>query len=233
MTIKLTTLGAVLALAVSAIGASTASAGSHERILTKGGVVWFDHTGNYIGALDRRKDGYAVRAYLNWSEVRDGETVLREEEVTDDRGYKPGPADPDRAVYRKLFIKEGTRVTLTMCYSQGDLNRRCSQGQAATARARSSSAGRSQDISTERGAAWFDHDGDRLYAIDTKVDGMGVQAFLTWNRNRSASVVDRGAHGPPKPKDLDLPEGTIVDLQLCYFRDSGLVKCSRPQSAIA
>lgn len=95
------------------------------------------------------------------------------------------------------------------------------------------SASQSQNISTERGAVWFDHNGDRLYAIDTKVDGMGVQAFLTWNRTHSASVVDRGAHGAPVPKNLDLPEGTILELQMCYFRDSGLVRCSDPQTAIA
>jgi len=99
--------------------------------------------------------------------------------------------------------------------------------------ASTASASQSQNISTERGAVWFNHDGDRLYAIDTKVDGMGVQAFLTWNRTRSASVSDRGAHGPPKPKNLDIPEGTILELQMCYFRNSGLVKCSKPQTAIA
>ncbi len=99
--------------------------------------------------------------------------------------------------------------------------------------ASTATAGESEEISTKRGAVWFNHDGDRLYAIDTNVDGMGVQAFLTWNRTRSASVSDRGAHGPPKPRNLDIPEGTIVDLQMCYFRNSGLVKCSKPQSAIA
>jgi hypothetical protein len=230
LTWRLVAVGA-LAVTMSAIATSPASAGSHERILTKGGVVWFDHTGDYIAALDRRKDGHAVRAYLNWAEQQGGETVLREEEVTDDRGFTPGPADPDRAVYRKLFIPEGTTVTLTMCYAEGDINRRCSNGQRATASI--ASAGESENISTDRGAVWFNHDGDRLYAIDTKVDGMGVQAFLTWNRTHSASVVDRGAHGPPKPKNLNIAEGTIVDLQLCYFRDSGLVKCSESQSAIA
>ena len=48
-----------------------------------------------------------------------------------------------------------------------------------------------------------------------------------------ASVSDRGAHGPPKRKNLDIPEGTILELQMCYFRNSGLVKCSKPQTAIA
>ncbi len=122
-----------LAATVSAVGASTASAGSHERILTNGGVVWFDHTGDYIGALDRRKDGHAVRAYLNWWEREGGEYVHHEEEVTDDRGHANGPADPDLAVYRKLFVPEGTTVELTMCYSQGTSNRRCSQPQSAKA----------------------------------------------------------------------------------------------------
>jgi hypothetical protein len=124
---------AALAVATLAVSASAASAGSHERILTKGGVVWFDHTGNYIGALDRRKDGHAVRAYLDWWEREGDGYVHHEEEVTDDRGHTNGPADPDLAVYRKLFVPEGTTVELTMCYSQGSVNRRCSQPQSATA----------------------------------------------------------------------------------------------------
>ena len=95
----------------------------------------------------------------------------------------------------------------------------------------SAAAGQSQDISTDRGAVWFNHAGDRLYAIDTKVDGMGVQALLTW-AGRSASVLDGGASGPPKSDNLDLPEGMIVELKMCYFRHSGLVKCSKPQTAI-
>ena len=125
-------LAGACAAAALATGAPGAEAGSHERILTKGGVVWFDHTGNYIGALDRRKDGYAVRAYLNWIQGEGEDSVLREEEITDTRGYRPGPPDPHRAVFRKLFIKEGTRVELTMCYAQGDFNRRCSDRQVAT-----------------------------------------------------------------------------------------------------
>jgi hypothetical protein len=92
-------------------------------------------------------------------------------------------------------------------------------------------AGQSQDISTDRGAVWFNHDGDRLYAIDTKVDGKGVQALLTW-AGRSESVLDGGASGPPKSENLDLPEGMVVELRMCYFTHSGLGKCSKPQTAI-
>lgn len=127
--LRLLAVAAALALTASAVGAATASAGSHERILTKGGVVWFDHTGDYIGALDRRRDGHAVRALLDWR-LKDG---WHSSEVTDDRGYTNGPPDPHLAVYRKLFIPEGTTVRLTMCYSQGDYNRRCSQPQFAKA----------------------------------------------------------------------------------------------------
>ena len=131
--LRLLAVAGALAMTASAVGAATASAGSHERILTKGGVVWFDHTGDYIGALDRRKDGHAVRAYLDWWEREGDEYVHHTEEVTDDRGYTNGPPDPDLAVYRKLFIPEGTTVRLTLCYSQGTSNRRCSQPQSATA----------------------------------------------------------------------------------------------------
>jgi predicted amidohydrolase len=115
-----------LALTVFAVSASAASAGEHERIATKGGTVWFDHTGDYIGALDRRKDGYAVRAYLLWTYRHKPYT----EEVTDNTGFTPGPNDPHRAVYRQLSIPEGTTARLIMCYVP---NGRCSQPQFAEA----------------------------------------------------------------------------------------------------
>jgi hypothetical protein len=140
MTIPITTPGAfgrarrlaavgALALTVFAISASAASAGEHERIATKGGTAWFDHSGEYIAALDRRKDGYTVRAYLLW---REGD-VPRVEEVIDNTGFTPGPNDPHRAVYRHVSVPEGTTVRLMMCYAEGDLNRRCSQPQYAEA----------------------------------------------------------------------------------------------------
>jgi hypothetical protein len=119
----------ILALTVSALVVPAASAGSHERILTKGGAVWFDHSGEYIAALDLRKDGYSVRAYLDWDD-RNGHHT---EAVTDNLGARPGPVDPDRSVYRQISVPEHTTVTLTMCYSQGDYNRQCSRGQLAEA----------------------------------------------------------------------------------------------------
>jgi hypothetical protein len=126
-------VAAALAAMVFAASASEASAGSHERILTKGGVVWFDHSGEYIAALDRRKDGHAVRALLDWWVWEDGEYIHHDAEVTDDRGYTNGPADPHLSVYRRLRIPEGTTVRLMMCYSQGPYNRQCSQPQSAKA----------------------------------------------------------------------------------------------------
>lgn len=98
--------------------------------------------------------------------------------------------------------------------------------------ASTATAGEPQDISTDRGAVWFNPDGDRLYAIDTKVDGKGVQAWLTW-AGRGKSVMDRGASGPPKLNNLDLEEGLVIELQMCYFTNSGLDKCSKPQTAIS
>jgi hypothetical protein len=129
---RLAVVGA-LALSVCAVSATEASAGEHERIATKGGTVWFDHSGEYIAALDRRKDGHTVRAYVTWIEGRGEDSVLREEAVTDNTGFTPGPNDPHRAVYRKIHIPEGTTVDLMMCYSQGDYNRQCSQAQRAEA----------------------------------------------------------------------------------------------------
>jgi hypothetical protein len=122
-------LAGALAVTVSAVVVPAASAGSHERILTKGGAVWFDHSGEYIAALDLRKDGYSVRAYADWDDRAGHHT----KEVTDNRGASPGPVDPRRSVYRWIKVPEGTTVWLTMCYSQGPYNRRCSQAQRAEA----------------------------------------------------------------------------------------------------
>jgi hypothetical protein len=122
-------LAGALAVTVSAVAVPAASAGSHERILTKGGAVWFDHSGEYIAALDIRKDGYSVRAYLDWDDG-DGHHT---EAVTDNLGARPGPIDPDRSVYRHISVPEHTTVWLTMCYSQGDYNRQCSNAQRAEA----------------------------------------------------------------------------------------------------
>jgi hypothetical protein len=129
---RLVAVGA-LAVTLFAVTASAASAGSHERILTKGGAAWFDHSGEYIVALDRRKDGYSVRTYLLWVERRGDDRVPRTEEVVDNTGFTPGPVDPRRGVYRQISVPEGTPVRLIMCYAKGDLNRRCSQPQQATA----------------------------------------------------------------------------------------------------
>ncbi len=61
---------------------------------------------------------------------------------------------------------------------------------------------------------------------------MGVQARLTW-AGRGESAMDRGARGAPKLENLDLPEGIVVELTMCYFTNSGLGKCSKPQTAIS
>jgi hypothetical protein len=126
---RLAVVGA-LALTVLAVSTSTASAGEHERIATKGGTVWFDHSGEYIAALDRRKDGLSVRAILLWEA---GAYNPRDEQVTDNTGFTPGPNDPHRSVFRKLLVPEGTTVRLIMCYAKGAINRRCSKPQAAVA----------------------------------------------------------------------------------------------------
>lgn len=131
--LRLLAIAGVFALIGSAVGAGPASAGSHERILTKGGAAWFDHSGEYIVALDRRKDGYAVRVYLLWTERRGDDRVPRDEAVVDNTGYTPGPVDPHRGVYRRISVPDGTTVRLMMCYAKGDANRRCSKPQSAVA----------------------------------------------------------------------------------------------------
>jgi hypothetical protein len=101
------------------------------------------------------------------------------------------------------------------------------------------SAGEFEDISTKRGAVAFQPDGDWIFAIDNKRDGIGIEANIYWKptptskRKRVASVRDRGAGGVAETKQVDLREGTIVELEMCYFRDSGLIKCSKLQKAVA
>ena len=101
------------------------------------------------------------------------------------------------------------------------------------------SAGEYEDISTKRGAVAFQPRGDTLFAIDNKRDGIGIAATIYWKpdpnspRKLSASVLDGGAGGVAKTKRVNLREGTIVELEMCYFRHSGLIKCSKLQKAVA
>ena len=96
-----------LAATVIGVSAPAASAGFDQDIDTNGGIVWFSHFGDEVGAKDQRRDGLAVQAVVVWHD-RNGKT--RQVFVGDFSG-----AD-ERVRTRKLPIPEGARVVLTMCY---------------------------------------------------------------------------------------------------------------------
>jgi hypothetical protein len=117
-----------LALAVFGVSVPAASA-DNQRIRTKGGQVDFMDAGGPFGsdtvsiaAKDKRRDGYAVRAYLQWTD-RDG---VHTASVTDPRSSGRGDA-------RDLHILSGTPVLLSMCYIDNGRIKQCSFSQPAEA----------------------------------------------------------------------------------------------------
>jgi hypothetical protein len=97
-------------------------------------------------------------------------------------------------------------------------------------------AGENEQISTEGGSVVFTHRGEILLAEDERRDGYGVGAFLTWNDDfggHQAKVVDGHAGGRPARRNLSLPEGTTVWLEICYTKHGRGVKCSLTQRAEA
>ena len=111
---------AISALAVTLFGlsVSAASAGESETISTKGGSVSFRDKGERLVALDQRKDGLSVRAYL---QIRKGSLFS----VTDPRtdGALLIPAVKDLS---GVLIQENTAVRLWMCYVKFGVVVRCS-----------------------------------------------------------------------------------------------------------
>jgi hypothetical protein len=121
---------AVLALIVFGLAVPAASAGESERIRTKGGEVRFEADGDRLVASDTNPSHpYVVRAYLDWRGPRGGRHTAHVTSFSTD--------DSESSV--SLSIREGTNVTLSMCYmaidgDDGDLHvRRCSLGQDAEA----------------------------------------------------------------------------------------------------
>jgi hypothetical protein len=111
-----TAVGAVTLFGVSA---SAASAGSSEEIRTAGAWAKFDDLGEELMVGDIAKDGKGAPAYLRWT----GDSSASV--------YVGGYAEPlDTA---DLSIPEGTKVTLTVCYTKRRLDVQCSDFQWAEA----------------------------------------------------------------------------------------------------
>ncbi len=119
-----------LALAALGLSAPAASAGESERIRTKGGEVRFEAHGERLVASDTNPSHpYVIRAYLDWRDSRGRRHTAQVTSFSTD----------DEESVNNLSIREGTKVTLMMCYvkidgDDGDLHvRRCSLGQRAVA----------------------------------------------------------------------------------------------------
>jgi hypothetical protein len=128
MTIRRIAVTGALALAVLGLGASAAFAGESQVIDTDGGVVRFDASrafGDQVQSLavkDQRRDGWAVRAYLHWTD-RDGPHTAS---LTDPRSSGGGDA-------KELSILGGVPVLLSMCYIDDGRIVQCSFSQPAVA----------------------------------------------------------------------------------------------------
>jgi hypothetical protein len=115
------------ALLVSSIGAvtmfglglSTAAAGSYEEIRTAGAWAKFDDLGEELMVGDIAKDRKGARAYLHWAGGNSASVHVA--------GYGK-PLDT-----RDLSIREGTKVTLTVCYTRRGVDVQCSDFQWAEA----------------------------------------------------------------------------------------------------
>jgi hypothetical protein len=97
------------------------------------------------------------------------------------------------------------------------------------------SAGSDERIDVKYGYARFDSHGETLAAGDIHKDGIGVRARLGWedaSGPHTVSVIDT-FEGYESSKDLSIPEGTTVYLQLCYVRGSQDLNCTRVQAAEA
>ena len=103
------------------------------------------------------------------------------------------------------------------------------------------SAGQSQEIATGGGSVVFKHRGERVLAYDERRDGWGVTAYVHWTDRRTGrfhreDAFDGRSGGGHARRNLKIPEGTKVDLTMCYEkrgRDGELGDCSDTQHAEA
>jgi hypothetical protein len=109
-----------LALTLVCVAVPAASASQDEQITTKGGEVEFEGTGDIIRALDKRRDGYGVRARLKWFDP-----VTR----TSEKAYLTDPTSAGTWKSRRLAIPEGITVRLMMCYVDNGRAVQCSKEQ--------------------------------------------------------------------------------------------------------
>jgi hypothetical protein len=93
----------------------------------------------------------------------------------------------------------------------------------------------SEVIVTKGGIVRFQHHGDILKAKDTRQDSYGVLARLALSKEQTLGLaLDPSSRGKGRSKNLNVREGTIVYLQMCYQDHRGNnVRCSGVERAVA
>jgi hypothetical protein len=98
-------------------------------------------------------------------------------------------------------------------------------------------AGEDEKIRVSGGEVEFNHRDEFLWAIDLRLDGYGVRAYVTWKDSvggrHKAPATDPNPDPPGQLENLSIPEGTTVWLQVCYTRHGADANCSRHQRAEA
>jgi hypothetical protein len=89
------------------------------------------------------------------------------------------------------------------------------------------SAGSDQVILTLKGSVGWHHAGDKLEVADNKKDGLGIEG---WVRNTVSriphSLYVAGAHTSKTRSFSYYPEGTKVQIRMCYRHGAVTTKCS-------
>jgi opacity protein-like surface antigen len=81
------------------------------------------------------------------------------------------------------------------------------------------------EINGRYGSGYFFSQDEVIRATDTVPDGYGVRVYLHWGSTQSASAhANKGAFTKDET-DLDIREGTRVDLTRCYTNNGVDVKC--------
>jgi hypothetical protein len=109
----------VLVPAMLGLTVSAASAGSDESITTARGSASFNDRSEIVTANDTKKDGMGIQGFLFWN----GRSVT----VTDGNGANNSPNT------KNLAIREGTKVSLKLCYVDNGVVKKCSRVQTAVA----------------------------------------------------------------------------------------------------
>jgi hypothetical protein len=94
-------------------------------------------------------------------------------------------------------------------------------------------AGTDEQIVGDHGIVVFLHKGERLEAHDTEAEGWSVKAELRWGVISKAHAWDFRFDDFPDRTNLDLAEGTAVELRMCYFDNGYRINCSQWQTATA